>query len=463
MCSLKMELEHKLTPKLIHRLRLYPQMRQAIHILQLTIPELRELVEQEFEENPLLELIEKENKEQSIDAELKEALSEDRLDYFLPAQASEKDLKDKQKRKIYQESLITKSCSLQDILLEQLIINTDSQTQIKIGEIIIGNINDNGYLECQLKDIAKQANVDVKETEKVLSIIQSFTPAGVGARDLRESLLIQLKLNNEQNSIAYKIVDSYLLDLEKKRFDIITKKLNITIEDVENALKKIIYLEPKPGRSFTQEESKYIIPELSILENEGELEVVHYNQHLPTLKVSKFYKNLINDEATDTKTKEYLKEKLDAGLWLIKTIRQRQETILNVASFIVNYQRDFITGKKIYLNPLTQREVADTLNLSESTISRAATEKYIQTPQGLMELKNLFSLHINVEGERDISKSRIKTLIKRLIDEEDHIKPLTDSKLQEELKKFKINIARRTVAKYRDQLKILPYQLRRRV
>lgn len=447
-----MELKPKLSPKLIHKLRLTPQLKQAIHILQLNVMELRELAQQEFEQNPLLEIEEPFSNE---DVELNEILDQDDPTYYMPKK-SDPNIKDKQDKQDYLKSLATTSESLQENLIHQLHLNISENKKMEIGEQIIGNINEDGHLEKSPQDIAQENKFDREKVEKVLKIIQDFYPSGVGARNLKESLLIQLKHQGyNEESVEYKIVDSYLEELEKGKYDKISKKLSIDKENIKNILKKIAYLEPKCGREFKNEKVGYIYPDLVLKEIDKGYEVKHKNDFLPTLKVNSYYKKLIKNKNTSKETKKYLKKKLSSALWLIDAINQRQNTILKVAQCIVNHQKDFIENGEGHLKPLILKEVAEEIGMSESTVSRTTTGKYLQTPHGVLELKEFFSRKVE-----DTSVDKIKSLIKSFIENENPGKPLSDSQISKLLKHKGIDIARRTVAKYRDSMKILPSQLR---
>jgi len=450
---IKMELKQSLSPKLIQKLRLTPQLKQAIHILQLNVTELRELAEHEFEENPLLELDDPISRE---NIELDEILDQDNMSYYLPRKPQDPNVKDEQEKQKYLESIVTKNESLQENLTNQLHLNTSDEEKTRIGESIIGNINDDGYLDIATDEIAENIQADKAKVEEILSIIQEFYPPGVGARDLKECLLIQLKYKGySKNDTIYKIVDLYLEDLEKGKFKKIANVLKIDEEKTKELLKEIAYLEPKCGREFTNEKASYIYPDLTLQETKDGYIVEHNNNFLPTLKISNYYKKLIKDKDTPDDTKKYIEEKLSSALWLIKAINQRQNTILKVAQCVIEHQEEFLNEGEGHLKPLILKEVAQKVKMSESTISRTVTGKYIMTPYGVLELKEFFSRDV-----KHISADKLKSLIKSFIEKEKSQKPLTDTQLSKLLKHKGIDIARRTVAKYRDELKILPSHLR---
>lgn len=449
-----MAIEPNLRQEIIQKLKLSPQLFKAIHILELTLPELKELLEQEFQENPLIEVEDKQ----------KESLPEDLLeeenwsDYF----EGEKDpnLEELEKKRTYRESLITKSPSLQEELLHQLRLNNVTEEEYSIGEMIIGNIDDDGYLSISLEEIAKDLNKEIKEVERILYIIQTLYPPGIGARDLRECLLLQLKRRNETDSIAFKIVDNFFSELKFKKYDKIIKELNITTEELKKAVQYISKLDPKPGKLISSEKPMYVLPELVLEETEEGKFIVKLNhEHIPSIRINQYYLKLLKDSHTPEEAKKYIQEKLSAGEWLIKAIAQRQETILKTAQYIVDVQEEFFKKGKGNLKPLTLTQVAEKLGIDESTVSRTINGKYLETPFGIFELKDFFTKA--VKGEKQISIEVLKTKISELIKSEDPHHPLSDQEIVEKLKIEGINVARRTVTKYREELNILPSHLRK--
>ncbi|MCM8766316.1 MAG: RNA polymerase factor sigma-54 [Candidatus Omnitrophica bacterium] len=448
--------EPNLRQEIIQKLKLSPRLFKAIHILELTLPELRELLEQEFEENPLIEVEDKIIKDEPPAQEEPE---EDWSEYF--AGEREPNLKELEKRRAYQESLITKAPTLQEELLHQLRLNDISEEEYQIGETIIGNIDDDGYLGISVEEIAKDLNKEINAIEKILSLIQTFYPAGVGARDLRECLLLQLKRRNETDSLAFKIVENHFLDLENKRYEKIIKELHITPEELKAVNQQLAKLDPKPGRAISNERPVYVLPDLVLEETEeGRYIVKLNNEYIPSIRINQYYLKLLKDTHTPEEAKRYIQEKLSAGEWLIKAIHQRQETILKIAQYIVDFQKEFFAEGKGHLKPLTLAHISEKIGLDESTVSRTINGKYIETPWGIFELKDFFTKAVKGEG-KEISIDFLKVKISELIKGEDPKHPFSDQEIVDKLKAEGINIARRTVTKYREELNILPSHLRK--
>lgn len=455
-----MAIKMKLTQKMAQKMALTPQMRQALHILQLPLLELKTHLKQQMEENPLLEDTIDSTSNEEIDR-LIELTSKDQQgfeDYFNPGYSQE-EMREKQD---YRESLVTRPPTLQEDLLGQLRLHLLSEMDYKIGESIIGNIDENGYLQASIDEVAETLKATSQDVGKVLSLIQTFDPPGVGARNLKECLLIQLRAKGKQGSLAYQIVENYLVDLAKNKAESIARHLKAPLRSVKESLKEISALEPKPGRPFGQIENRHILPDIIIEKIKDRYEVIINEQELPRLRISPQYKSLLNQKDTPKDTKRYLKERLSSALWLIKTVGQRQQTIRRVAECIVQLQREFFEEGKGYLKPLTLKEVADMIGRNESTVSRVVNNKYIRTPHGLFKLKYFFSGSFKTTRGETISAEAIKTQISALIDHEDPRHPLSDTKIAKHLSAQGINVARRTIAKYREKLKILPSHLRKK-
>ena len=442
-----MLLELKPTTKLTHKLRLSPQMRLSINLLQLPLIKLQEFIKQHVEENPLL------------DGEPVEPFERQNYNF------------DDQGKKDYQESLVTKPATLQEHLLKQLRILSDSKGTQKIGELIIGNIDDDGYLRNSVKEIAESAKTPVGEVEKVLFLIQTFNPIGVGARDIRECLLIQLRAKGhlspealakgEAGSSTYQVIDKFLPYLEKKRFNYIAKKLKVSIKKVKEAVKKIISLEPKPGRSFNTERTILLKPDAILKKTKEGYEVISNNWELPPITLNNRYKQMIKQKDTPQETKEYLKERLKAAQTLIIAVERRKQTIQDVIKAIVYVQKDFLDKGKDHFKPMTLSQIANMVGKHKSTISSTVNNKYLQTPYGIFELRHFLSSGIKQKDGKILSSKAIKSKVKNLIDNENRDMPLSDQKIAKHLKIKGISISRRTIAKYRTRLKILPSQSRR--
>ena len=444
-----MKLELKPSPKLIYKLRLTPQMRLGISLLQMPLIKLKEYIKQELEKNPLLESVERPSKE-------------------------ERDFQDNycdDDEKNYKESVVTKPTSLAEHLSNQLHLLANSNDEQRIGEIIIDNIDDNGYLKSSLEEMAKISKTDVNLCEKVLSLIQTFDPIGVGVRDLRECLLLQIKAKGQEDSIAAQIINKYLPYLEKKRFEFIAKKLSakggsayggkVSIERIKEAIKEIAQLEPKPGRSFSTERTVRLIPDVILKRNNDKYEVVLNDGQLPFLSLNPKYKAMLKAKDISQDTKEYLRDRLKSARSLINALNKRKQTLQKVTETICLIQGDFLDKGLFNLKPMTLTQVARLVGRHKSTVSRAIANKYLQTPNGIFELQQFLNSGVKQENGEFFSSKVIKSKIKELIKNENKEKPLTDQEISQHLKLEGISISRRAIAKYRTQLKILSFLSRR--
>jgi len=436
-----MPLQLKLIHKLTYKLKLTPQMKLSMNLLQLPLVKLKEFIKERIEENPLLNNIEMEDDKK-------------------PVVDSNYNLDDEEKKN-YRESLITKPPTLTEHLLRQLHLLTNSEYECKIGDLIIENINENGYLECSIEDIAETIKTTNSKVEKVLAIIQTFDPIGIGARDPRECLLLQLKARGDQSSLAYQIVDKYLPYLEKKRFDYIAKKIKIPIEKIKQGLREIAHLEPKPGRSFNTETAVRLIPDAILRKDNDRYEIILNDWELPSITLNDKYKSMIKQKDAPEDAKEYLRERLRAARELISAVNKRKQTIQDVIREIVYIQKEFFDKGVANFKPMTLEQIAKRIGKHKSTVCRAVTSKYLQTPQGIFELRYFLSSGIKQEGGSFISSKAIKSKIKELIERENKENPLTDQKIAEHLKQEGISASRRTIAKYRTQLKTLASPSRR--
>lgn len=472
---MKMKLSLKIGQKLI----ITPQLQQAIKLLQLSRIEINQVISQELLENPMLEETTLESTELSEDtlssntgeetdeegptekAEIEdlsfiwdEYLEDDRTSY---SSAASEDLPS-------YEQTISKSDSLLDHLLWQLGLSSISEEERRIGAVIIGNIDDDGYLRSPLDEIASSAGVRIEKVKDVLRLIQTFDPMGVGARDLKECLLIQLEQLGLKGTLVESIINSHLKDLEGKKYQVIARALGETMEEVFHAAKVVEGLEPKPGRPFFTTENRIIIPDVYVTRSDIGYNVLLNDDGLPKLRIGQFYKRLLRSkgEMYDP-TKTYLEGRLRSALWLIKSIEQRNKTIVRVAESIVKFQHKFFDKGIGYLRPLVLRQVAEDISMHESTISRVTNNKYMHTPQGLFELKYFFSTKINKTGEigGELSSITVREMIRKMVSEEDPQRPLKDHEIVERLKNKDIELARRTVAKYRSELNI-PQATRRK-
>ncbi len=459
-----MKLSYNLTLEQSQKLIMTPELRQAIQLLQYNSLELNEYLNKEMQENPLLELetikVDSENvikddvKDQEID--WKEYL-EKYDDYSYRPQV------DKNQKEYTLESYTSYDLSLREHLISQLTLVKLSPKEYKIGEYIIQSLNENGYLNILIEDIAANLKSSVNEVDKLLKVVQTFEPSGVGARSLVECLLIQVDSKDIKGKLIKKIINDYLSDLGHNRLAKIAKEENVNLQKVQRACDYIRSLEPKPGRSFSgnYDEIKYIVPDATIQFIDGEYVILINEVTGPKLNINNFYKSLIKD-SKDKETTEYLSNKLNSAMWIIKSIEQRRQTIYKVIQSILKFQMEFFKEGDQSLVPLTLKDVAEDIEMHESTISRATNGKYVQTPRGLFELKYFFSTGISSSTGEDISATSIKSIMKDIIDSEDSKKPYSDQKIADILKTKGNTISRRTVAKYRDELEIPSSTMRRR-
>lgn len=460
-----MKLSYNLTLEQSQKLIMTPELRQAIQLLQYNSLELNDYISKEIQENPLLEM---EPPVIEVDTISKEVEKDPEIDWkeYLEKydDISYRPQIDKNREEYNLEAFTSYDLSLREHLISQLTLTRLNKEEYSIGEYIIQSLDDNGYLNIPLEDISSHLKESKEEVEKVLNIIQTFEPLGVGARSLEECLLIQLKNKDiKEYGLISRIIEHHLNDLAHNRLSKIAKDENVDLLDVQRACDFIKTLEPKPGRSFqgNYEDVKYVVADASIIVLDGEYVIQINDVTGPRLNINNFYKNLLK-EGGDKETTEYLSNKLNSAMWIIKSIEQRRQTIYKVIQSILKFQISFFKEGDKSLVPLTLKDVADDIEMHESTISRATNGKYVQTPRGLFELKYFFTTGLsNVVGE-DVSSTSIKSTIKDIIGSEDTKKPLSDQKIADLLKSQGNTISRRTVAKYRDELGILSSTMRRR-
>jgi len=449
-----MPLEVKLQPKLTYKLRLTPQIKLALNLLQLPLVQLKEYIKEEIEKNPLLEPSEDATPSNGkLDEILKKIENRENKESDILWTGEDED------KKQYRESLISTSLTLQEHLSRQLHLFSSSEDERKIGESIIGNINNNGYLDCSIDEITESNRTTKSQVEKVLALIHTFDPIGVGARDLRECLWLQLRAKEEENSLAGLIVDKYLPFLEKKRYGYIAKKLKRSVEEIKNAIKEIAKFQPRPGCSLSQEITQRLIPDAILKKNKDGYEVIPNDWELPRFSLSAKYKEMLKKNDTPTEVKEYLQERLNAGRSLIDAVNKRKETIQKITEEIVYVQKDFLDNGAAHFKPLTLSQIADRIGKHKSTVSRAISNKYVHTPYGIFELRDFINSGVKQENGDLFSSKTIKAKIKALIESEK--KPLSDLEISSYLKQEGIFVSRRTITKYRHQLKILPSKSRR--
>ena len=483
-----MALELKQTLKLVQQLVITPQLQQAIRLLQLTRLELVDLISQEMKENPLLEededtkesveaegpVSEQDQGEPSVDAEhtievkgegegTEEFDWENYLENYNLTSFQKQSREDGEERPSF-ENFLSKRTTLSDHLNWQLQLSHSTEEEQKVGTLIIGNLDEDGYLKIALEDICSEANLSLEVVEGTLRKIQQFDPVGVAARDLKECLLIQLEQMPVRDPLAEKVVSEHLSLLKNRNYLTIAKRLEVSPERVNRAACLISKLDPKPGKAFGGEVAQEIIPDVYVYKMEGEYLVYLNDEDIPRIKVSSLYRSILSDSRFALEgDRKYIQEKLRSALWLIRSIHQRQRTIYKVAKSIVKFQKDFLDNGIQFLKPLVLRDVAEDIQMHESTISRVTHNKYMHTPQGIYELKFFFNSGIaSTQGEALASKS-VKNLVREIITKEDPRKPYSDEKLVQILKGMNIHIARRTVSKYREMMKILSSNERRKI
>lgn len=433
------------------------QARMGIQILQMPLLELRTYLSQEMMENPLLEddfLDDDMNSQEDID--MYEQMVDDYSD--LPRSTSHDPDQDKKRR--FREMSITKEESLEDHLMWQLGMHS-SGIEFDIGEFIIGNLDENGYLQINLESINNRFEVGFEIIESVLQMIQSFDPIGVAARDIKECLMMQLRFKGKEDTVSYRIVESCLDDLSRKKYTVISRKIGAKLEEVEQAHLEISSLEPKPGRAFSTEQAVKIVPDLILVKTEDGFAIKLNNEYIPSLRINTYYSSLYKQKGVDTGTRRYIKQRRERAKCLISALEQSQETIRRIAAFIVDYQREFLENGEGNIKPLKLTDVAQELEVNESTVSRAISNKYMQTDFGVLPLKRFFSVGLVQSDGSTMSAEAIQATIRELIDNEDPTKPLSDQKLVDILKERGIKVARRTVTKYRKNMKILSSGLRK--
>jgi RNA polymerase sigma-54 factor len=460
--------------KQLQRLIMLPQMQQAIQLMQMPIMELSTVIEAELEQNPVLEydeeLPDEENKEieQDIenppeeelkfndDFEIMKKLDEDFRDHFSESENFyTKRSADEEKLKSFLEQSIQSQETLFEHLMAQAKESFETPAELAAAEVIIGSLDENGYLKTPLKEISLLNNFNEEELYLILSDIQTFEPFGVGARDLRECLLIQLKCRKESDSIAYKIIELHFDDLLNNRIPSIKKGLHSSVEVIQEAIQhKISHLDLHPGTQYSHKLIQHIVPDVIITQEDDVLSIVINDDHLPTIRLNTRYLRMLDDESLPKETKEFIRNKLISAKWLLKNIDQRNDTIFRVMESITKHQKDFFYQPNGKLVPLTMKVLAEELELHESTIARSVSNKYVDTPRGLLPIRYFFSNSYTTAEGTDISSKTVRDFLKKLIDKENKKRPLSDEALSKLLEKKGVPCARRTVAKYRTEMHI---------
>jgi RNA polymerase sigma-54 factor len=501
--------ELQLSQRLTQSLVLAPQLQQSLALLQAPSLELTALVEQELQQNPVLEEIPEPERDSpgefsedegdavpvttdeafersedvKSDAAAEYAAAEkssagpaddfqaefDKLvqmdqewhDHFSAAGTPVRATAEDEERRQFMFDSLTAGTSLAQHLIEQVRDTGLNPEEQAIAELIVGNIDDYGYLQTTVEELAATTHLPVEKIQELLKVIQGFEPAGVGARDLRECLLLQLERDGRQETLEYRIVSDYMDALGKRRIPEIARGTNQSLDDVQDALARIARLEPRPGRGFLSVVEQYVAPEVFVTRTGDDFAVTTNDDQIPHLRISNVYKDMMASGGDNPEVKNYIREKIRAGNFFIRSLHQRQQTLLNIGREIVKRQREFMDQGIAFLKPMTMAQVAGVVGVHETTVSRAVSGKYIETPQGVFEMKFFFTAGLQTASSGDVSNTSVKDMITEIFKNENTTRPLSDQEVVKMLTAKGINIARRTVAKYRDNLGILPSNLRK--
>jgi RNA polymerase sigma-54 factor len=482
---------------------LAPQLQQSLALLQAPTLELKALVEAELQQNPVLEEVAEQDAEQrekagdsdegdspevpdfaeppedvKFDSTTEKSSSEpvddfqaefDRLvqidqewrDHFSQSNAPIRSSSEDEEKRQFMFDSLTAETSLAEFLMDQVRDTVLNEEQKGIAELLIGNVDDYGYLNATLEELAIATNLPQDKIAEVLKIVQTFEPVGVGARDLRECLLLQLERTGHQETLEYRIVRDFMDALGKRRIPEIARGTGQTVDEVQDALTRIGRLEPRPGRAFLPVVEQYVAPEVFVQKNGDDFTVTTNDEQIPHLRISNVYKDLMSAGGNNAEVKNYIREKIRAGKFLIKSLHQRQATIANIGREIVKRQREFMEKGVSCLKPMTMAQVAEVVGVHETTVSRAVSGKYMETPQGVFEMKYFFTAGLQNSHGDDVSNTSVKDMISDIFKGENPSNPLSDQEVVKMLTAKGITIARRTVAKYRDELGILPSNLRK--
>jgi RNA polymerase sigma-54 factor len=475
-----MHIRQQLSLRLSQNLVMTQSLQQAIKLLQLSKIELEQLIQEELSTNPVLEEVANETrlseKEQAdvaredvtntVDSDPEALMREIDHDYFFA------DYIEYQHKRSMRETpelpafdaTLAKPTNLSDHLAWQLHFSAPEGNSRLIGEAIIGNLNADGYLRATTAEIAEMASASEEEAEAVLRMVQQFDPVGVAARDLRECLLIQLDYLKPQSDLPRLIVADHLGYLQRHAYEELAKELGCSLEEIQNALAVIRSLDPKPGSKYNAGDNSYVEPDVFVVRDGDDYKIILNEEDLPKLRINRSYQKLLaKDSGEQEATRNFVRERLNSAKWLLKSFVQRQRTIYKVVESIVKKQREFLDHGIEHLKPMILSDVAYDIGMHESTVSRVVTNKYVHTPRGVFELKFFFSSGIRSSTGEDVSSLAVKRLIRQIVEKEDPRKPLSDSKIMAMLNKDGLKIARRTVAKYREELRIPPSKLRKSV
>ena len=467
-----MALTQKLETRLSQKLILTPSLQQAIKLLPMTTLELLDMLNQEVVENPLLEEVTSEELQQTdAEAQVEKADPEpeppsektdtwDDADYeYFFGEYLDEGYRPRVPREVKElppiENTLSTVASLSDHLLWQLSVRADDELTREIATAIIGNIDDDGYLAASTDEIIAMGGWPESDVERALAIVQQFDPIGVAARTLQECLLLQLKHLGLENTYSTTIVRDHIGLLQKRQLPELARRLELTIDQVKEHIDLIRQLDPKPGMRHNASQSQYVIPDVYIVKVEDQYVAMLNEEGLPQLRISPTYRRMLDKNSKNSdETRSYVKDKFRSALWLIKSVDQRQKTIHKVATSIINFQREFLDQGIEHLRPLVLRDVANDIGMHESTVSRVVNNKYMHTPQGVFEMKYFFHSGIHSSYGESVSSVTIKQRIKKIVESEDSQKPLSDSRIVSMLQEEGLILARRTIAKYREELKI---------
>jgi RNA polymerase sigma-54 factor len=475
-------MEHRLELKMLQKLILTPQLQQAIKLLQLPQLELSQTLQNELVENPFLEEItdesadEDSNSEEPPEAEAPQNTETEvqvsgevdfsvsdyfdtrsydgrDLGYFTPDVTPTQTL----------EHYVSEGTDLYDHLDWQLRLS-DARPEIReVAEVVIGNIDENGYLQATDEEIAAHASCPPDVARKAIELVQTFDPIGIGARDLKECLLLQLAPLNLTGTLMENLIANNLKEIEKRKFQQLATRYACSVEEIKEAVKIIGELEPKPGRGFSGSQPIYIKPDVYVVNADDGFQIILNDDNIPNIRINNYYRKLLQaKEALEKNEKAYLEDKLRSAVWLLRSLDHRNKTIYRVTESILKFQKNFFKQGVSHLNPLNLKDVAQELEMHESTISRATSNKYLSCSHGLFNFRYFFSSSLKTDTG-SVSSTSVKDIIKKLVSEEDPMKPLSDQKVSEMLKKFNIKVARRTVAKYREEMSIPPQSIRKQI
>ena len=477
-----MEMKHSLNLSQRPVLIMTQRLQQALKLLQVPTLELQQILKHEIMQNPMLEEVDEvtesediakeDSPEETANQEAEEPAEEDQIDWseYMQDGALDRAYIPQSESSIeFLEKVPVTRTTLAESLLEQLHFLEMAPEHLTLCEFLIGSLDDRGYVVTPLDEVAQATGATPEECARALRVVQALEPVGVGARDLRECLLIQLDTRGEKDTLVWRLIHDQFDNLVNRRFPEIARQLKCTVEDVQEAADIVATLNPRPGLEVSAEDPKYVVPDL-LVERVGEDYVVLLNdRNVPRLRISSAYEGVLREKkkselkGNESKTREYIQTKLNSARWLIQTIEQRRRTMIKVMNCIIREQREFFDKGIAFLRPLTLQQVARQIDMHESTVSRVCSGKYVQTPRGVFELKFFFSSGLETEDGEDVSARTAKDIIRTLIEEEDKKEPLSDQRIADLLHEKGLRIARRTVAKYREQLTILPARFRRRV